>query len=334
MSSSPDTYSMGDMIEVCEAAGLPRNLASDHNVLRRLISPAVAVAFTDAEIHHSLPADPRLETLFGHNDFSQGSFGNQIRELHTDGDEALRKKTDGFVRFFANLFAHQVTGKSQGVDISLTERGRKVGISANPLPYISLGGHVMPLPTPPRTVIEYGPGIAAHHHIKEQLLAIGQKQRPFMLVGIEKGPYVNEFLKGYYAARFNDDPAYIEQVVPRLYAGREDGVAAATTDMIANVRQAGQSPQMADIVVACGIHAIGEDEIKTGITNAHELLVPEGKLVVWAPSRKNSKPGHMAAEDMLELAQQKGFERDPRVQFTIDKTTHGIQSIAAVLTKA
>ena len=330
MSAPVESYSMGDLIEVCETIGLPKDLAANHNILRSLISPAVAAEFAYADITHPPQVNTLLSDVFGKQHFSEGTFGTNLRALHEGPNQEMSQKTDGFVRFFANFFAHQC---HRG-DIDLAQK-QKISVRGSEQPYMVVADNYVPLAKPAQVVIDYGPGLHAAHHIDDQFRAMDRGERPFSLVAYDKGPYNNEFLKGYYSAHVGDNPGALERTLRALYVSSEEGLAHATNELIASARQQDASPALADVVIACGLHAyMDTSEITTGIQNAHELLVDEGKLILWAPTQKHSKNNQMSVEEMMDCAEQTGFTPSKADTFTITGTRNGLTNIATVLTKS
>jgi hypothetical protein len=141
-------------------------------------------------------------------------------------------------------------------------------------PAIEFDNHRVELACPPQAVVDYGPGLQGRFHIERQIADWQAGKMPYVYLAVGKGPFANEFLQQYWAARLGDDPALFSQVRGRLYIGREDGIAAATSELVATQQQHTGSAEIADVVVASGIHTAGYDEVGAGIANAHRLLKP------------------------------------------------------------
>ena len=303
------------------------------------------------------PDDPVVREHFGETDYKQGTFGRRLRELIEGHDVPLQHQVDGLIRFSANILAHHaVSGtvtlpshrnveilhplvKSEGVnnpDILL------VGAAAMRLgditkPAIGFDHHTVNLDAEPSVVMDYGPGLQGRHHIDRQLEDLRSGQRPYAYFAIGKGPFANEFLQQYWSARLGDNPAHLRRIIGSLYIGREDGIAAATTEFSEVQKQHTGSSEIADIVVVSAVQTAGHDELDTGIANAHKLLKPGGILLMRAPKAVNSRPDSVPAESMVEMALQAGFDRNQAQFFDVVTGSQAerqeVQTLSAVFRK-
>jgi len=340
---------------IYEATGLPARYMTESFITENVI-PCVATTFSDGEVvlpHSSPPEDPVVREHFGTADYAQGTFGPRLRELLEGSDVALQHQVDGLIRFSAGIFArHVVSGvvtlppqKIVEIMPALIDPAERhdLFITSTLLGAASIRGWDMTRPSigfdhravaldaEPAVVIDYGPGLQGRHHIERQLAAWQSGQGPYTYLAVGKGPFINEFLQQYWAARLGDDPRRVRSVLGRLYIGREDGMAAATTEFVESQRQHTGSSEIADIVVASGVHKAGYDEVGTGLANAHKLLRPGGILLVRAPKAINSEPGSVPAEAMVDMALQAGFSRDQAQFFdTVTRPEVGPQEVQAL----
>lgn len=320
-----------DLPSIYEAAGLPpEHLTAEF--IRSHIIPCVAATFSDGElvIQHPPEQDPVVQEHFGATSYDQGAFGRRLRELFEGDDLALRHQVDGLIRYSATVFAHDAALGNVQLPSKPT-----VNIDSS-RGTIGFDRMTVPLSAEPRVVIDYGPGLQGRFHTERQLSDWNAGKMPYTYLGIGKGPFVNQFLQSYWAARLGD-PQLANSVIGRLYIGREDGIAAATTEFAAVQQQHTGTSEFADVVVASGIHTAGHDEVNVGITNAHKLLKPGGTLLIRAPKAPNQEtPGSVPAEAMVAAALSAGFDQD-KAQF-FDTRTGGdvgprVDSLSAVFRK-
>jgi hypothetical protein len=351
-----------DMPLICEATGLPDRYMNEEFIIENVI-PCVVTNFSDGEVTMPLlapPEDPIVREHFGTTDYRQGTFGRRLRELLEGDDIALKHQADGLIRFSATILAHHVVSgvvtlpQRQNVEIwpaliDPTEERVHPIITSTLLGMAALDGwdmtkpalgfdhHAVALDAEPSVVIDYGPGLQGRFHIDRQLEDWQSGVRPYAYFPIGKGPFINEFLQQYWSARLGDDLQRFRSVLGTLYIGREDGIAAATTEFVAAQKQHTGSSEIADIVVASAVQRAGHEEIGTGIANAHKLLRPGGTLLLRAPKAVNSDPNGVPAETMVEMALGAGFSRD-KAQF-FDVVTGAqvgpkrVQTLSAVFRK-
>lgn len=336
-----------DVIGVCEAAGWPEDHIS-RETIAQYVMPCIESTFSDGElvVKHPVEQDPLMREFFGETTFDEGVFGTRLRELLDGEDLEIRGKVDNLIRCSATLFAkHVVTGT---VALPNTQNVR---INRNPtmqnafwidpllrldLPTLGFDHREITLPHYPEVVVDYGPGVQGRHRIEDQIRDIATGHMPYSHFALSKGPFVNEFLMRYWAARYKD-PSVLSQVLGKLYIGREDGIASASTEMVRIQQERTGTSEMADVVLASGIHAAGHEEVATGITNAYKLLKPNGVLLVRAPKDAvEAKPGSVRAQEMIDTALSAGFERSRATFFDVitgDATKPGVKSTTAVFCK-
>jgi len=340
---------------IAEAVGLPPEYVTAE-MIRSHIIPCVSETFSDGEVMllHEPVADSVLREHFGVRRYDEGSFGKRLRELFGDDDIAMRHQVDGLIRFSATVLAHDVVrGNIMLPSRQTVELHTRPGLSRDELaqaaiwgkgpsrdttkPFIAFDHQAVALERPPKVVIDYGPGLQGRLHIDEQLADWRSGQLPYAYLAIGKGPFANEFLQQYWAARLGDDPQLVGSVLGNVYIGREDGIAAATSEFLASQQQHFGTPEFVDVVVASGVHTAGRDELEIGIANAYKMLQPEGVLLIRAPKEGNLEgPNCVPAEVMVDMALEAGFDPS-RAQF-FDTTTGGdaaptVQSVAAVFRK-
>ncbi len=318
---------------IYEAVGLPNNyLAADF--IRAHVIPCVAATFSDGEIviPHPAEEDPVVRKHFGTQSYHEGTFGRRLRDMFTGDDLAMRHQVDGLIRYSATVFAHDVVSGNVALprhnnvaihtqeSLTLEERLKGVLFGDKPpgspsKPVVEFDRRKVELDVPPAVVVDYGPGLQGRFHIERQIADMQSGRPAYAYLALGKGPFVNEFLMQYWAAKLGDDPQKLGRVIGSLYIGREDGIAAATTEFAAAQQQHTGSSEFADVVVASGVHTAGYDEVGAGISNAYRMLKPDGTLLIRAPKAiAFEEPGSVLAGDMVEMALQTGFDRN-KAQF-------------------
>lgn len=336
-----------DLIGICEAVGWPKERVTQEYVTRYML-PSIEATFCDGEVMvpHPVEEDSLNREYFGETIYNEGAFGTRLRELFDGEDIAMRGKVDKLVRFSAAVFAKQVvTGHVQLPGLANVTIGHHPatpgGIWIDPRlriaqPTLGFDEKEVSLPRYPEAVIDYGPGLQGRFRIEEQMGDMMSGQQPYTHVAVAKGPFINEFLMQYWANRYNNQ-GILRQILGSAYIGREDGIASASTEIVTSQQQRMGTTEIADLVLASGIHTAGHQEVTTGINNAYKLLKPEGVLLVRAPkdaSKENAKS--VPAKDMIDAALSAGFQRS-RADFydtvTGGDTTPNVHSVAAVFRK-
>lgn len=260
--------------------------------------PAVAATFIDGEfiMQHEPSTDPEFNKHFGTGDYAKGEFGQRMRILAESDDPLIRQQAHTLIRASADQLAvdivsgHFMPPPYKTVDIS----------AASSL--LKFDEQVVQLAQPPQVVVDYGPGLQGIYRINQQLIDFADHIQPFEYHPVAKGPFINQLLKTYRHLHLQDAPQIMHDVMGR-YTGYEDGIAATTDQMTAI------ATNVADVVLASGIHTAGHQEIETGIKNAFTLLKPDGTLVIRAAKKANLEtPTSVPAEDMIQMALNAGFD--------------------------
>lgn len=335
---NPPTRAPGDPIEVdyprlFAATGLPE----EHNSLELIghyVTMSTTVEFGNGEFlgQHLPILDPVLQQHFGVNDFAEGTFGRRLRELFEGEDVGMQHQVDRLVRdagmqLARDAFAGLLPPSPPTVTIDVEHSTLLVDRD-----------HSVPLAAPPQRVIDYGPGLKGRHHVDRQIQDLQNNVQPYSYFATTKGPLISGFLWEYWAQRIDDhDPEVLESIMASLCLRREDGIAAATTATVELHEARGQSTEVADVVIASGVHTAGAEELHTGITNAYKLLNPEGVLMIRAPKKtRDDQPDAVAARDMVDMAHAAGFVAS-KAQFfdvrTRSAVSGNVESLSAVFRK-
>lgn len=335
---NPPTRAPGDRIEVdyprlFAATGLPE----DHNspeLIKHYITMSTTVEFGNGEFlgRHRPIADPVLQQHFGANDFNEGTFGKRLRELFEGEDKGMQHQVDRLARDAGMELARSA---SAGL---LPPSPATVSVDVGGSTLLFDRDHSVPLAAPPRVVIDYGPGLKSRHHVDRQVHDMNNDVPPYAYCAITKGPLISGFLWEYWARCIGDsDPEIVGSIMGTICLRREDGIASATTELIAYEEARKQTAERADVVIASGVHTVGAEELHTGITNAYKLLKPEGVLLIRAPKETTGdRPGTLAARDMVDIAYAAGFVASKAQLFDVSTGSHvsgKVESLSAVFRK-
>lgn len=284
-----------DPTPLFDAANLPDQFRTRQG-LQYGVMPAVAATFIDGEfiMQHEPSSDPDFNKHFGTGDYAKGEFGQRMRILAESDDPLIRQQAHTLIRASADQFAVNVARGDflippyKTVDVSATSS------------LLKFDGQIVQLAQPPQVVVDYGPGLQGAHHINQQLTDLANHVQPFEYHPVTKGPFINHFLKTYRHLHLQDAPQIVHDAMGQ-YTGYEGGITA-TTDQMVTI-----ATNVADVVLASGIHTAGHQEIGTGIKNAFTLLKPDGALVIRAPKELET-PTSVPAEDMIQMALNAGFD--------------------------
>lgn len=290
---------------ISEATGLPPRYLTPEFVRSYMVS-CIAATFSDGELVVTRPPekDSAIREHFGVTRFDEGTFGARLRELLEGEENEVRRQTERLIRWAAGTYAHDVANGKTRLEV-----GETVAIhTAASQPVLAFDAQRVILARPPEVVVDYGPGLAGRFHIERQLADIQEGRMPYAHIALSRGPFINEFLRHYWVARLRGDLQRWQSVEGALYVGREDGMAAATTELVNVQRRDFGTAEVADVVIASGIYAAGYEAVQAGITNAYQLLHPGGALLVRAPKAVYiGTSGGVPAEDMVDMALQAGF---------------------------
>lgn len=319
-----------NMQAIYEATGLPEQLQTP--AYYEHLMEAAAAEFTDGEIiiTHTTTEDPVVREHFGATVFNEGVFGGRLRQAFEGEDRDLVGHVDGLLRLAAIAMAkNAVSGPLPLPDVQNVAIRREGPVTGDEFMRAVMAGRPAPLGIikplvifdhtaealayDPGVIVDYGAGLQGRHYIDQQYADIMQGKRlPYVYVPIVKGPFINEFLQQYWLEKLGQQYAglFNDSIQGRIYIGREDGIAAATNEIIAETKRGVGSAAIADLVVASGIQKAAYQEVETGITNAYELLRPNGSLLVRAPVEDGVEEDEVSGWEMYRMALDAGFERD------------------------
>lgn len=312
-----------DLPALYDAVQLPREYLTP-GFIREHVIPAMFTEFTDGEITslHPTETDPVVAHFFGSDIYSDGVFGPRIRSLFENGDTPIRHQADAFVRFCADVVVRDIIEGNVRVpelpNVSINTQSQT----------IHFDNHCVELETKPKMIIDYGPGIQGRFHVEQQIAELG-KGGSYQHIAITKGPFINEFLMNYWGERVGRD--LLPRVLGGYYVGRENGIAEASSDLITDFSKAIGSSEVADIVIASGVHSAGRTEMAIGIRNAHTLLRRGGSLLLRAPKiDAQINPDYAYAEHMIDMAEQAGFKTEDGQYFNVKTGGEAVEAVDAI----
>lgn len=335
---NPPTRAPGDPIDVdyprlFAATGLPEEHHSP-DLINHYVMMSTTVEFGNGEFlgRHLPISDPVLQQHFGADDFAEGTFGTRLRELFEGDDTGMQQQVDRLVRDAGMQLARDAVAgflPPSPPTVTIDVKHSMLTVDRD---------HTVPLAAPPQRVMDYGPGIKSRHHVDRQVQDMQNDVQPYSYFAITKGPLISGFLWEYWAQRIDDhDPKVLESIMANLCLRREDGIAAATTATVEFHEARKQSTEVADVVIASGVHTVGAKELHTGITNAYKLLNPGGVLVIRAPKETGGdRPGTLAARDMVDLAHAAGFVASKAQFFDVETrsaVSRPVETLSAVFRK-
>lgn len=170
----------------------------------------------------------------------------------------------------------------------------------------------VPLERRPSLVIDYGACLNGRSYLGDQMNFVAQGKRPFGYSPLTRLHFTNRVLVSTYDAHYRAglSEMFIDN---QLYIGREDGIGAATDELIQGQREHGAPTEVADIVIANGSQHTTAEDLQRGVANAHTILKQGGMLVI----RSLAQPGadEIGTKRIAEWAFEAGFSESSTKQF-------------------
>lgn len=111
-------------------------------------------------------------------------------------------------------------------------------------------------------------------------------------------------------------------IAKQRYIGREDGVAAATDEIVRTHRDNGKTAEVADIILSTGTQHIERSDLKHGIGNAHTLLKEGGMLVLRAAAVPMAE--EIGIDEIASWAFDAGFDEKNSIRYNAVLDTIGM----------
>lgn len=306
MAVGSPSQSMGEdffgLQPICEAVGFPPELLTRDVAVRSIIPCIIEAACSDYNTIHPSYTHPVLQSFFGTQSFSEGAFKHRLQRLMpVDGPH--QPALDTALRACGSMLARQVI--TNIVDVP----NRSTLAIKRPKHAIEFDGKQAGLAREVKRVIDYGPGLQGKFRILEQYNDLVGRVKPYQYIAFDKGPFADAFLRGCWRQLLEKSSgAYAQIIAKQIYIGSEQGMAAASTQLIESEKKQGNSGAIADLILATNVHEAGEAELETAIGNAYTLLRPGGSLFVRGPKQlAHNTPQALTGTALIDMALDLGF---------------------------
>ncbi len=237
--------------------------------------PATVTGLADGDVvvMHE-PYNGRDAELYGENHFGEGVVAKAMaRAAIANGMEP------GQIYDFQTFAAEYFTSADSPFVTNRTESTVRVYPEA-----VTIDGNPLALARTPSLVFDYGACLTGRSYIADQMKFLDQGKRPFTYSPLTRLHFTNQSLINTYDVRHGKGTAKVA-IDNQLYIGREDGIAAATDEVIRAQRAHGAPVEVADVILATGAQHAERADMKRGIENAHTLIKEGGMLVLRALAR-------------------------------------------------
>lgn len=288
-----------NLSELLEQTGLPELGAISEKEIAMDFMPAAVVGLADGDIMliHP-PYTGQQAELYGEHLYGEGRVARAIVRAAIENGMAPGPLYD-FQSFAAQYFTepHNPLGEQRFESVVRVFRDA-----------VTVDGNAIELASPPRLVFDYGACLTGRSYIADQVRFFNQGMRPFTYGALTRLHFTNQALINTYNTDYG--PGTSDAFISRqLYLGREDGVAAATDEVIRAQREHGAPAEVADLILATGAQHVEPKDLKRGIVNAHTLLKEGGRLIVRSFARPASD--ELGTDEIVGWAFNAGFaERD------------------------
>jgi hypothetical protein len=214
-------------------------------------------------------------------------------------------------------FAAQYFTSSNGqftphsTDSSIKIYPEAITIDTNPLVFVRS----------PSLVIDYGACLNGRGYIGDQIGFVNKHTQPFAYCPLTRTHFINQTLIDTYDVNYG--PGTAQAVLEgHLYIGCEDGVAAATDEIIRAQKEHDAPVDSADIILCTGTHHIDAASLRHGITNAPTLLKESGALVIRSLARPAND--EIGTEEVASWAFEAGFSDKNVIRYTAALESPGV----------
>ncbi len=285
--------------ELVRQVGLEELSTIGREEVGRDFTPAAVVGLADGDVLVTHPPyTGKKAELYGENHFGDGRVAKAIVAAALENG-----MTPGPIYDFQNFAAEYFTHPNSPFAVHKTESSIRVYPEV-----VTIDGNPLALARTPTLVFDYGACLTGRSYIADQWNFLRQRKQPFTYSPLTRLHFTNRALIKTYDANYG--PGTAQAVIEKqLYIGREDGVAAATDEVI-RAQQAHNAPtDIADIILCTGAQHASKDDLRRGIINAHTLLKEGGTLIVRSLARPASD--EIGTDQITGWAFEAGFqERD------------------------
>jgi hypothetical protein len=292
--------------ELVQNIGLEELSNIDREELAANFMPAAVTGLADGDIAllHP-PYTGRQAELYGENHFGDGQVAKAIIRAAIDSG-----RTPGPIYDFQGFAAEYFAGHNSIFNEFTSESTVRIYPEA-----VTIDGNPLALARTPSLVFDYGACLTGRSYIADQIGFLSKGQQPFTYSPLTRLRFTNEALINTYDANYGRGTARAI-MDKRLYIGREDGVAAATDEVI-RAQSAHRAPtDIADIILCTGAEHSSAEDLKRGMMNAYTLLKEGGMLVVRTLARPASD--ELGTEKITSWAFDAGFQEKDAIRYEAD----------------
>jgi hypothetical protein len=167
------------------------------------------------------------------------------------------------------------------------------------------------LARPPKLVVDYGACVGGSSYIADQIGFIKQRKQPFTYSPLTRLPFINHALMNRYD-RYASGATKLA-TTNRFYVSGEDGVGAATDEILRAQRAHGAPTEVADIIICLESHHMTSADLRRGMENSFPLLREGGALVIRSLARPATD--ELGAEEIAGWAFEAGFQEKDAVRY-------------------
>ncbi|MCA9324561.1 hypothetical protein KDA23_00625 [Candidatus Saccharibacteria bacterium] len=296
--------------ELVETIGLEDLASINRDEIANDFMPASVTGLADGDfVLAHLPYTGRKAELYGENHFANGLVAKAMADV-----AMVNGLRPGLVYDFQTFAAEYFVTNSL---FAAYQSDSTVKIFPE---VVTIDDNGLALKRPPSHVIDYGACLTSRSYLNDQMNFITSDQRPFVFSPLTRTHFTNQVLLNTYKARYGQDVAraIIDQ---RFYIGREDGIAAATDEMVSAQRAQGALVEVADIILATGMQHTTPEDMRRGIENGYSLLKEGGMLVIRALARP--AVDEIGTDDLAGWAYEAGFPEKNTLLYEADLSNIG-----------
>lgn len=281
--------------EMVRQIGLEELATLNKDELARDFMPAAIAGLADGDVvvMHPQYTDKQAE-LYGENHYGDG------RVAQTIGRAAIKNgMAPGDLYNFQSFAAEYFVQPNNLLEAHSKESSIKIYPEV-----VTIDGNPLALDRPPSMVLDYGACLIGRSYIADQMAFLTQGKRPFTYIPLTRLHFTNRALINTYDADYGRGKSQ-EFINHQLYIGREDGVAAATDEIIRAGTEHNAPTEIADIVLCTGARHASREDLKHGVANARTILKEGGILVLRSLARPSAN--ELGTEEIASWAFDAGF---------------------------
>ena len=292
--------------ELMERCGLPELADISQDEMADYFMPAAVAGLADGDVAgiHLKPLDGRLADLYGQKTLNEGRVAKAIFKTAIENGMQPGPIYD-FQGFAADYYSDPGSPFRPGSGI-----GSPIRIYPEAL---TVDDNPIALPRQPEAVVDYAACLTSRSYLRDQMDFVGRTRQTFVYAPLTRLHFTNRALMMNYDVQLGEGvtQAFVNN---RLYIGREDGIGAATDDMI-QAQEANNAPVDAvDIVLCNSAQHTTAKELRHGMRNAHRLLKEGGMLIIRSLARPAAD--EIGTDQIAGWAYDGGFQEGTFIQYS------------------